>query len=282
MSTKPNEETAETPETPEAPEAEEPQAAEETPETTEAETPAETETAAETVEPGSGWGRISPEDVAAAAEGAGADIAADAAAAAEATARVPELEAEVGALKDKLLRAMAETENVRRRTQREKEDASKYAIANFAREVLDVADNLRRALDSIEEGARADNAALDSLATGVEMTEREMLGAMERVGIRPIEALGKRFDHNYHEAMFEIPDPNQPNGTVLQEVQTGYTLGERLLRPSRVGVSKGGPKEAPSDSGAAPAEDAAAADPAARDPYDQKPGESGSKLDEEL
>ncbi|MCP5367293.1 MAG: nucleotide exchange factor GrpE [Hyphomicrobiales bacterium] len=201
-------------------------------------------------------------------------------AAAELAMRVPELEAEVAELKDRLLRAMAETENVRRRAARDREDASKYAIANFAREVLGVADNLRRALDSVDADTRAGNEALETLAVGVEMTERELLASMERVGIRPIEAMGKRFDHNFHEAMFEIEDPSQPAGTVLQELQAGYMLGERLLRPSRVGVSKGGPKEPPA---AAPAE--GETDPAgtgAKDPYDKKPGAAGGTLDEEL
>ena len=171
-----------------------------------------------------------------------------------------DLESEVADLKDKLLRALAEMENVRRRAQRNSADASRYAIANFAREMLGVADNLRRALDSAagpgEEDVEADADAgegeagdlgdrLQQLITGVEMTEREMLNAFERAGIKPIEAMGHRFDHNYHEAMFEVEDESQPTGTVIQVMQPGFMINDRLLRPAKVGVSKGGPKAEP-------------------------------------
>ena len=155
--------------------------------------------------------------------------------------RVAELENEAADLKDKLLRALAETENVRRRALRDRQEAAKYGIANFAREMLGVADNLRRALDHVDGDVRKDNEAIESLAAGVEMTERAMLDALERFGVKPIEAMGQKFDHNFHEAMFEAPDPTKPNGTVIQELEKGYTLAERLLRPARVGVSKGGP-----------------------------------------
>ena len=138
-------------------------------------------------------------------------------------------------------RPWAETENVRRRAARDRQDAAKYGIAGFAREMLSVADNLRRALEHVDGGARTENEAIESLASGVEMTERAMLAALERFGVKPIEALGTRFDHNLHEAMFEIEDPSQPTGTVVQELEKGYVLEDRLLRPSRVGVSKGGP-----------------------------------------
>ena len=175
-----------------------------------------------------------------------------------------DLESEVADLKDKLLRALAEMENVRRRAQRNSADASRYAIANFAREMLGVADNLRRALDSAagpgEEDGEAPRQAdadagedeaedkgdrLEQLITGVEMTEREMLNAFERAGIKPIEAMGHRFDHNYHEAMFEVEDESQPTGTVIQVMQPGFMINDRLLRPAKVGVSKGGPKAEP-------------------------------------
>lgn len=158
-----------------------------------------------------------------------------------ANVRIAELEAEAAELKDKLLRALAEAENVRRRAARDRQDASKYAIAGLAREMLMVADNLRRALDSVDAEARAANEAVESLVAGVEMTERAMLAAFERFAIKPIEALGQKFDHNFHEAMFELDDPTQPAGTVVQELEKGYMLDDRLLRPSRVGVSKGGP-----------------------------------------
>ena len=149
--------------------------------------------------------------------------------------------AEAAELKDKLLRALAETENVRRRAQRDREDASTYAIANFAREMLKVADNLRRALDSIGDEARGANESVESLVVGIEMTEREMLNAFERVGIKPIEALGQRYDHNLHEAMFDVDDATRPTGTVVEVLEGGYMLRERLLRPAKVGISKGGP-----------------------------------------
>ena len=188
------------------------------------------------------------------------------------------LEAENADLNDKLLRAMAETENVRRRAERDREDASKYAIAGFAREMLSVGDNLNRALGSIDADARKDDENLENLAVGVEMTEREMLAAFERAGVKPIEAEGQRFDHNFHEAMFEIEDPNQPAGTVMQVIEKGYVLGERLLRPSRVGVSKGGPKpEAPEP----PREDKADTK-AGTQAYESAGGPAGSNLNEEL
>ena len=159
--------------------------------------------------------------------------------------RIAELEAEVADLKDKLLRALAEVENVRRRAEKEREDAAKYAIANFARDMLSVADNLRRALESIDAKTRAGDEAVENLAVGVEMTERLMMNAFERAGIKPIEALDRRFDHNLHEAMFELEDKEKPAGTVVQVMQTGYTLGDRLLRPAKVAVAKGGPKAGP-------------------------------------
>lgn len=179
-----------------------------------------------------------------------------------------DLESEMAELQDKLLRALAEMENVRRRASRDSADASRYAIANFAREMLGVADNLRRALDSVagpgddgpgegadagtgagEEAAGEPDGRLEQLITGVEMTEREMLNAFERAGIKPIEAMGHRFDHNFHEAMFEIEDESQPTGTVLQVMQPGYMISGRLLRPAKVGLSKGGPKAEPEKAG---------------------------------
>ncbi|MCG8507807.1 MAG: nucleotide exchange factor GrpE [Rhodospirillales bacterium] len=161
--------------------------------------------------------------------------------AADPAIEIARLEEESADLRDKLLRALAETENVRRRALRDKQDAAKYGMANFAREMLGVADNLRRALDHVNGDARKSNEAIESLASGVEMTERAMLSAFERFGIKPIEAMGAKFDHNLHEAMFEVQDPSQPAGTVIQEVEKGYVLEDRLLRPARVGVSKGGP-----------------------------------------
>ncbi len=206
----------------------------------------------------------------------------------DAAVRIAELEAGTADLKDKLLRALAEAENVRRRAVRDKEDASKYAIANFARDILAVADNLRRALDSVASatdkkgGAPSPGDALASLLTGVEMTERDMIGILERHGIKAIEAMGTAFDHNVHEAMFELEDKEKPAGTVVHEMQTGYRLGDRLLRPTKVGLSKGGPKpglgvkseEVPKESEGGPKEKAAA--------YEKQEETPGGTVDEEL
>ena len=213
-----------------------------------------------------------------------------------------DLESEVAELQDKLLRALAEMENVRRRAQRNSADASRYAIANFAREMLGVADNLRRALDSVagevdgeagkgdggDEIPAADEAGdsggrLEQLITGVEMTEREMLNIFERAGIRPIEAMGRRFDHNFHEAMFEIEDESQPTGTVVQVMQPGFMIGERLLRPAKVGVSKGGPRVEPDKAGDDKADPAATGKAAAYEKQAEGAEETtGTKLDREL
>lgn len=230
-----SEETQKTPET-EIPEAEESEAETEI----EAEAP---EAPAEETEP-------VPEEAAA------EEAPEEAAPAAQSVQTYEELQAEVADLRDKLLRALAETENVRRRAARDRQDAAKYGIAGFAREMLSVADNLRRALEHVDTGVRNENEAIESLASGVEMTERAMLAALERFGVKPIEALGTKFDHNLHEAMFEIEDPSQPTGTVVQELEKGYVLEDRLLRPSRVGVSKGGPAANGNGKKAEPAEDA--------------------------
>lgn len=144
-------------------------------------------------------------------------------------------------LKDRALRGAAEMENLRRRTARDVADARTYAVANFARDMLGVSDNLRRALDAIPAELRAENTAgLAALVEGVEMTERAMLSALERHGVRKLEPQGEKFDPNFHQAMFEVPDGSVPANTVVQVVQPGYSIGERVLRPAMVGVSKGG------------------------------------------
>ncbi|MFP6710620.1 MAG: nucleotide exchange factor GrpE [Rhodospirillales bacterium] len=153
-----------------------------------------------------------------------------------------DLESEITALKDQLLRALAEAQNVRRRTEREKTDMSKYAITNFARQIVSVADNLARALSSVSEDARGDNEELNNLFVGIEMTEKELMNIFEQSGIKVVEAIGQKFDHSIHQAMFEVEDLDQPAGLVIQEMQKGYVLHDRLLRPAMVGVSKGGPK----------------------------------------
>ncbi|WP_454559083.1 nucleotide exchange factor GrpE [Parapedomonas caeni] len=146
-------------------------------------------------------------------------------------------QAEVADLKDRLLRQAAETENVRRRLEKEKQDASAYALTSFARDLLGVADNLRRALDAVPESARAD-AGLATVLTGVEMTERELLNVFGKFGIAQIEALGQKLDPNRHQAMMEVPTPDAEPGTVVQVLQAGYVIKDRLLRPAMVGVAK--------------------------------------------
>ena len=155
------------------------------------------------------------------------------------------LEAERDDLKDKLLRTLAEMENLRRRTEREISDAKAYAVTSFARDLLGSADNLRRALESVPETARAaaDN-ALKAVVEGVELTERELLKTLERHGVRKIDPQGEKFDPNLHQAMFEAPDPAIAKGLVSKVVQTGYKIGERVLRLALVGVSAGAPKPA--------------------------------------
>jgi len=155
--------------------------------------------------------------------------------------RAAELDAELVEYKDRLLRALAETENVRRRAQREREDASKYAIAGFAKDLLSAADNLRRALESLPESEATDKRTR-SLLAGVAATERELLGVFERHGIKRIDPKGEVFDHNFHQAIFEAERLDQPSGSVVEVLQPGYVLHDRLLRPAMVGVAKGGPK----------------------------------------
>jgi molecular chaperone GrpE len=153
------------------------------------------------------------------------------------------LKAENGELRDRYLRLAADMDNLRRRTEREVKDAKSYSVAGFARDMLAVSDNLRRAIDAIPDDVRASaDTGLATLIEGVEMTERSMLSALERHGVRKLEPVGQKFDPNFHQAMFEVPNPDVPNNTVVQVVQAGFTIGERVLRPAMVGVAKGGPK----------------------------------------
>jgi molecular chaperone GrpE len=161
--------------------------------------------------------------------------------------RVAALEAEVAKLKNDVLYAKADTENVRRRLEQQAEDRGKYAVAQIAKDVLSVADNLRRALDSVPPAAREGNDIANTLTVGVEMTERELLATFERYGIRLVPAHGQRFDPNLHQAMMEVEDTTQPEGTVVMVMQQGYQIHDRLLRPALVGVSKGGPKAPPGE-----------------------------------
>lgn len=147
-------------------------------------------------------------------------------------------EEELNLLKDQLLRALAESENIRKRAQREKEDASRFAIANFARDLLTVADNLARALDNIPAEKLAENEVLKSILDGIQITEREFNNVLERNGIKKVSPLGEPFDHNYHQAMLEEESDDYQPGYVTRVLQTGYVLNERLLRPALVGVAK--------------------------------------------
>jgi molecular chaperone GrpE len=168
--------------------------------------------------------------------------------AAEAQAADPVAEAkrEASEFKDKLLRTLAEMENLRRRTEREVTDARVYGIASFARDVLAVADNMHRALEAIGPELRA-QADAKSLIEGVELTERELLKSLEKNGVRKFSPEGEKFDPNVHQAVYEVLDANVPPGHVAQVVQAGYMIGERVLRPAMVGVAKAAPKPSAND-----------------------------------
>jgi molecular chaperone GrpE len=159
-------------------------------------------------------------------------------------------------MKDRLLRGAAEMENLRRRTAREMQDARAYSVAGFARDMLSVSDNLRRALDAVPaDRMDSDDPALSALIEGVGITERAMLSTLERHGVKKLEPKGERFDPNFHQAIAQVPDQSVPAGTVVDIVQPGYSIGERVLRPAMVTVAAGGPKPA---TPAAPAEPGAA------------------------
>jgi molecular chaperone GrpE len=157
-------------------------------------------------------------------------------------AEIVALKEEAGSLKDRLLRLAADMDNLRKRSEREKAEATLYAATNFARDLLSVADNMRRALEAVppEQREQADEMT-KNLLSGVEVTERELLNVFQRYGIRKLDAVGQKFDPNYHQAMFEVPTAEQPPGAVVQEMQAGYAIGERCLRPALVGVAKAPP-----------------------------------------
>ena len=153
---------------------------------------------------------------------------------------------EAAEARDKVLRTLAEMENLRKRTSREVADARMYAITGFARDILDIADNLQRALDTVPAETRdTADPGLRALIDGVELTERSLLNALEKHGVKKFDPQGQKFDPNFQQAMYEVPDASVPSGTVVQVVQAGYMIGERVLRPALVGVSKGGAKAAP-------------------------------------
>lgn len=160
-------------------------------------------------------------------------------------AAIEALRVENAELKDRVLRAVAEMENLRKRTEREIADTRSYAISGFARDMLSATDALSRALTVLPAEARENaDATMTSLIEGIEMTEREMQRLLAKHGVTPIEAEGQKFDPHKHQAMFEVPDPTRPEGTVVQVVQSGFSIGDRVLRPAMVGVAKGGPKSA--------------------------------------
>jgi molecular chaperone GrpE len=159
---------------------------------------------------------------------------------------------ELAEARDRTLRTLAEMENLRQRTKREVSDSKIYGITGFARDVLEIADNLQRTLDAVSAEAKAAaDPGLKALIEGVELTERSLLNALEKNGVKKFDPSGEKFDPNFQQAMYEVPDPSVPQGTVVQVVQAGYMIGERVLRPALVGVAKGGAKAAPA---AAPTE----------------------------
>ena len=155
------------------------------------------------------------------------------------------LHAENAELKDRTLRTLAEMENLRRRTEKEIADSRAYAVTNFARDMLTFADNLQRAIAAVPAEARDDaEGPLKAFVEGIELTERDFLSRLTKYGVRKIEPKGQKFDPNLHEALFEMPDPSVPSGTVVQVMEAGYSIGDRCLRPAKVGVARGGPKAA--------------------------------------
>jgi molecular chaperone GrpE len=173
-----------------------------------------------------------------------------AAPAAETAADPAALAQEAADLRDRLLRSLAEMENLRRRTEREVGDARAYGISAFVRDLLAVADNMRRALDAFRaEPHEAADAGTKALIEGIELTERELQKVLEKHGVRKLDPEGAKFDPHQHQAMYEVPDESLPAGTIVQVVQPGYTIGERVLRPALVAIAKGGPKAPAPDAG---------------------------------
>jgi molecular chaperone GrpE len=152
---------------------------------------------------------------------------------------IAQLKEEAAQYKDRLLRTAADMENLRKRAEREKAEATLYAATNFARDLLGVADNMQRALAAVTPEAReAADEATRNLLAGIELTEKDLLNVFQRYGIRKVETVGAKFDPNFHQALFEMPTSEHPPGTVVQEMQSGFAIGERCLRPAMVGVAK--------------------------------------------
>jgi molecular chaperone GrpE len=155
------------------------------------------------------------------------------------------LKRENGELKDKVLRTLAEMENLRRRTEKEVADAKLYGVSSFARDMLSFADNLRRAVENIpDELHKSTDSAITTLINGIEVIERDFISRLARHGAKKMEPLGTKFDPNLHEALYEVPDETVPNGTVVKVIEDGYTIGGRVLRPAKVGISRSATKSA--------------------------------------
>jgi molecular chaperone GrpE len=162
------------------------------------------------------------------------------------------LDRELADMKDRLLRTLADMENMRKRTEREVADSRVYGISSFARDIVGVADNMHRAMQALDDELRSKaDESMKALLDGVELTERELVNVLEKNGVKKIEPLGQKFDPNRHQAMFEVEDASVPSGTVVQVMQSGYLIGERVLRPALVAVSKGGAKSAPASAATA-------------------------------
>jgi molecular chaperone GrpE len=154
--------------------------------------------------------------------------------------RIAELEAQVSQMKDQWMRASAETENVRKRAERDQQETARYASAKFARDMVDVLENVKRAAESITAEKREANELLKTVGDGLDMTAQELTGIFERHGIKRVDPMGEKFDHNLHQAVVQVEAPGSEPGTVIQVVQAGYVLHDRLLRPAMVAVTKAG------------------------------------------
>ncbi len=181
-------------------------------------------------------------------------------------------------IKDRLLRAAAEMENVRRRTERDKTDSVKFAISSFARDVLTIGDNIARAIEHVPADAAENDPALKSFLEGIQVTERELLNVMERHGIARLDPKGERFDPNKHQAMFEVDNADVPDGTIVEIIQAGYVLADRVLRPALVGIAKGGAKQ-PKSEPSAPAPPPQAANDDTAQPAPKPPEKKTVKVE---
>ena len=153
-------------------------------------------------------------------------------------ARITELEGELADFKDRSLRALADAENTRRRSEREVIDAKKYGSSNLVKDLLNVSDNLHRALEAVGEDVKELDETVKNLVVGVQMVEKEMLDVFEKHGVTKLQPIGEKFNHDFHQAMYEVEDSGQPTGTIVELLQPGYVMHDRLLRPAMVAVAK--------------------------------------------